>query len=303
MENKRVFTALIISALLFSTFAGTLLIQNGQSAFIVKAKTSDNNTIIDGNTNANVKIQSPENRTYSETNVTLAFTIGSDNVPIENFNNTIFGFFFIHGCVLDYDTSKLVNRVSSKGIFNNFPNNVSIVLSGSENRYVGNATLSDLSQGPHNITVWIRAEQFMLSYYRYVWSIFQTVSFNIDSIAPHIRILFSENEAYNISDVPLDFTVNEAVSQISYVLDAHENITVAGNATLTGLANGDHNLTIYAKDEAGNAGVSETVHFTVDVPEPFPATLVIASVITVTVVGIGLLFYFKNRKRDSGDAI
>jgi hypothetical protein len=54
-------------------------------------------------------------------------------------------------------------------------------------------------------------------------------------------------------------------------------------------------LTVYAKDEAGNVGASETILFTVNVP--FPTTLVIASVSTVAVVGIGLLVYFKKRKR------
>ena len=50
----------------------------------------------------------------------------------------------------------------------------------------------------------------------------------------------------------------------------------------------------YAEDSAGNMGASETLFFTIsESPEPFPTTLVVASVITVVVVGIGLLFYFK----------
>jgi hypothetical protein len=54
-------------------------------------------------------------------------------------------------------------------------------------------------------------------------------------------------------------------------------------------------LTVYAKDEAGNVGASETILFTVDVP--FPTTLVIASVSTVAIVGLALLIYLKKRKR------
>jgi parallel beta-helix repeat protein len=42
-------------------------------------------------------------------------------------------------------------------------------------------------------------------------------------------------------------------------------------------------------DEAGNNGTDET--------EPFPTTVVIASVITVALVGVGLTIYFKKRKR------
>ena len=78
MEKKRVLTTIIILSLLLSTVAGTLLIQNGQKAFIVQAETSEDNTVIHGDTNANVTVQSPENKTYNENNVTLSFTIESD---------------------------------------------------------------------------------------------------------------------------------------------------------------------------------------------------------------------------------
>jgi hypothetical protein len=84
VEKKQVRTAIIISALLFSTVAGTLLIQNGQKAFIVQAETAEDNTVIHGDTNANVTIQSPENKVYNENNVILAFTIESDILIAEN---------------------------------------------------------------------------------------------------------------------------------------------------------------------------------------------------------------------------
>jgi len=93
----------------------------------------------------------------------------------------------------------------------------------------------------------------------------------------------------------LNFTVNESVSQINYCLDGHENVAVAGNTTLTGLSNGEHSLTVYATDEAGNAGASETITFSIDVP--FPTTMVIAPAASVAVLGAGLAVYFKRRKR------
>ena len=70
-----------------------------------------------------------------------------------------------------------------------------------------------------------------------------------------------------------------------------ENATINANTTLTGFSESDHNLTVYATDKAGNAGASETIYLNV-----FPTTLVIASVVTVTVIGIVLLVYFKKRK-------
>jgi parallel beta-helix repeat protein len=118
---------------------------------------------------------------------------------------------------------------------------------------------------------------------------------NIDFTAPTILVLSPENRTYDTSRVQLDFTVSEVVSEIRYSLDGEENITIVGNMTLTGLANGDHNLTIYASDEEGNVGASESMHFSVNVP--FPAALAIASVIIVAVACIGLMIYFKKRKR------
>jgi hypothetical protein len=64
------------------------------------------------------------------------------------------------------------------------------------------------------------------------------------------------------------------------------------------LLDGEHDLTLFAIDSAGNIGSSETLYFTVDVPEPFPVALVAAaSVAAVVVVGVGLLVYFKKHKR------
>jgi hypothetical protein len=120
----------------------------------------------------------------------------------------------------------------------------------------------------------------------------------ISNIVPSIAILLPENKTYDTSSIPLDFTVNESVSQITYSLDGEENVTISGNTTLTGLANGDHNLTICGVDETGNFGTSETTNFSVEVSEPFPTTSVIAaSGVSVAVVGVGLLFYFKKRNR------
>jgi hypothetical protein len=121
------------------------------------------------------------------------------------------------------------------------------------------------------------------------------VNFTIDTIPPKVSILSLENKTYNGSNVPLDFVSNEPISQSTYSLDGWANVTFAGNTTLTELANGDHNVTVYAKDEAGNVGASETVWFSV--AEPFPVVLVTAaSVATVAVVGAGLMVYFKKHK-------
>ena len=69
--------------------------------------------------------------------------------------------------------------------------------------------------------------------------------------------------------------------------------------TLAGLAYGVHNVTVYAVDMAGNIGTSETISFTIaEEPELFPVVPVAAaSVASVALIGVGLLVYFKKRKR------
>ncbi len=125
--------------------------------------------------------------------------------------------------------------------------------------------------------------------------------FGYGTIPPVVDLLSPENNMYNVTSVSLDFAVNKDVSWIGYSLDGQDNVTVSGNTTIAELMNGLHNVSVYAKDAFENIGVSETVYFTVDVPEPqpepFPTTLVIASVITIAVASVGLLFYFKKRKR------
>jgi hypothetical protein len=68
--------------------------------------------------------------------------------------------------------------------------------------------------------------------------------------------------------------------------------------TLTRLSNGAHNVTVYAADEAGNMGASETATFIVAKPEPFPLVPVAAASVASAgiVAAVGLLLYFKKRK-------
>jgi hypothetical protein len=134
-----------------------------------------------------------------------------------------------------------------------------------------------------------------IHYGRYTLIGSSIVNFTIDT-PPDVSILALENTTYNVSDVSLNFTVSQAVSKITYCLDGQENVTIGGNTTLTGLPNGEHNITVYATDEAGNVGASETMYFSVDAPEPFPTTIVVASAASAAIVGIGILVYLKKRK-------
>jgi hypothetical protein len=122
------------------------------------------------------------------------------------------------------------------------------------------------------------------------------IKFTIDVTPPQVSILSVQNKTYDTSDVQLDISVSEtSLSKLSYVLDGQENVTIVENTTLSGLSNGEHSLTVYAIDEAGNAEASETIAFSVDVP--FPTTFVIAAVVILTVFGFGLLINLTRRKR------
>ena len=121
---------------------------------------------------------------------------------------------------------------------------------------------------------------------------------SIDKTAPKIVVSSPENKTYYNVNLTLSFAVNETTPRISYSLDGLDNVTVAGNATLSGLPIGVHNVTVYAWDAAGNGGASETLTFTVAEPEPFPvAPVAVASAVSVAVVSVALLVYFKKRKR------
>jgi hypothetical protein len=124
----------------------------------------------------------------------------------------------------------------------------------------------------------------------------QYIPFGYGGVPPKIKVLSPINQLYNESSVSLNFTVNKPTNWTGYSLDGQETVTTTGNTTITGLSNGLHNITVYARDEFENTGVSETASFSVDVP--FPTTIAVAaSAVLVAVICVGLLVYFKKRKR------
>ena len=162
-------------------------------------------------------------------------------------------------------------------------------------------TLAEIPEGSHNVTFVTIIDGGYGDGPTFCWFNLEsnsTIYFVVDMTSPSVSILSNENETHRTSDVPLNFAVNEPVAEISYSLDGKDNVTIVGNTTLAGLSVGVHNVTVYAWDSAGNAGVSETITFTIAEQEPFPvAPVTVASVASITVIGVGLLVYFKKRKR------
>lgn len=122
-----------------------------------------------------------------------------------------------------------------------------------------------------------------------------------DGAAPEIALISPKNESYYESSIPLEFSVSESAFWIHYKIDNDISTEVSGNTTIRGLSLGSHNLTVYATDEAGNTGISETVYFTVKAPDQFLLLPAALAIVAAVVVGIALLVYYhKKQKREVG---
>jgi hypothetical protein len=259
-----------------------------------------------------VKILSPTNRTYNSRFLTLNVTFpfgGLDYALTYNIDGK--------------------NEGSIPWTIDNPNHELHVVY-----KAIGSMMLPELSEGSHCLTVTIVCGLYGRyggnppgapfkptspgsSAYEATWT--DSVYFAIDSSAstpnmiptedsapPNISNLSLENKTYLEPDVPLNFSVDEYTSQLTYSLDGKDNVTISGNTTLTDLSIGAHNVTVYAWDDAGNVGASQTIDFaianvtsaTIQTSEPFSTPLVVAgSGVSVIVVGICLLVYFRKRKQ------
>ena len=99
------------------------------------------------------------------------------------------------------------------------------------------------------------------------------------------------------SAIPLNLTVNEAYSKITYSLNGQQNVTASGNSTIPNLPAGQYNVTFYVWDIAGNIGNSETANFTVaeisqtaETADDSYLLLTATALSMVVIVGVVLLF-------------
>lgn len=128
-------------------------------------------------------------------------------------------------------------------------------------------------------------------------------SYLIEVTPPKINVLSPINQTYNQTSVPLWFVVDKPVNFTSYSLDGKENVTIIGNADVTELSGGLHNITFYAEDSFGNIGASETVSFTVAVSASFPfMEVAVVAVAVVVAASAGLVLYWKRRRQSRSDA-
>lgn len=284
MNKKVLLVGVLLSTLLFTGVAGTQIIKK------VKAwppYEPDAESLIA------ISVFSPENnRLYSTDTLKLNFSVtagkNTTNSLISNVcyktdwqeeNSTVFSFdgYFLRELMVQLAYPRQIVLPTSR---------VSKILN-----------ITGVPDGNHSITIYAsiwhyssmeRRMDVFEEYFDYddltMASIKKTVDFTIDTAPPVISILSTEGK-YDSSDVFLNFTVNEVVSQITYSLDGQNKVMISENITLAELGNGDHNVTVYATDLAGNTG-SETMYFSVEIP--FPSLLVA----TASIVAIGVFAVF-----------
>jgi len=322
VKKKTLLIAVLISGLLFSAEAGTQIAQLGMANPIMHYWVNAGDVAPDENTEPPaILILSPENNTVYGVN-TISLSL---NVSIGASSTASF-------CVLDeiyYETDWQPNNTSIYQYIWDPLLNSSAPLKIPEffepikwhnlvytkppprkTEFSETINITGIPDGNHTIKIYaVESGEYALYViqgpdgdsrnFAHYYSDFNMtncslVRFTIDTTPPKVSILSLENKTYYSSEIKFDFTVSEKSSLIVYSLDGQDNVTIIGNTPLTNLPYGEHNVTVYATDNAGNTGESETIYFSVE--EPFPTTMVIAPIVSVTVLSLGLAAYFKKRK-------
>jgi hypothetical protein len=308
VEKKTLKTAALISALLFSAIAGTMLVHLGKANPIMHYWVDAGDVAPDQNTKPPaILIRSPENNTVhtvDAVSLSIDVTIGDSNTASYRVFEEIY-----------YETDWKPNNVSLyQNVWDPYQYTWHSADFSSEpppgiTEFSEIVNLTGIPDGDHSIMVYaVEVGEYFLNvtqsridnrnfahyYNNFNITACSLVRFTVDTAPPEVSILSLENKTYYSSEIQLDFTVSEKSSLITYSLDGQENETITGNITLTNIPCGEHNVTVYATDRAGHSGASETIFFSVE--EPFPITIVIAPVASVAVVGVGLILYFKKRK-------
>ena len=319
VEKKAFITAAFISGLLLSAITEAQLVDVGRANPFSQSTYSCEMAPPASATPPSVLILHPENdKTYNENSVSLAIyaVVGQaphslGQIPYQPPSKIFHGLFLTE---VYYEADWLENKTVVNGTsdftyVHEWIGTSKKIYGRTTGSYSCSLRLEGIPEGNHIITVNATERGYYYyveggasrEYYGYSISNISSVHFTVDTV-PIVSFLSFENTTIDVSDVPLNFTVNQAVSEITYCLDGQGNVTITGNTTLTGLPHGDHNVTVYATDETGNTGALQTITFTITKPKPQPeafqtAPLAAASGALVAIVGVGLLVYLKKRKR------
>ncbi len=157
--------------------------------------------------------------------------------------------------------------------------------------YQGVDTIPKLSDGEHNVTVYIECQSGSSPTRKTRETI---VYFTVDTKSPSLSDITIQDQICNQPVIPLNFTINEATSWVGYSLDNTANVTITGNATITPAA-GAHNVVIYANDTAGNMAKTNTFNFTIQTNPPAEITLIIIGAVSLVTAGTFLIVFLYRR--------
>ncbi|PVX23996.1 MAG: hypothetical protein CW691_08945 [Candidatus Bathyarchaeum sp.] len=135
-------------------------------------------------------------------------------------------------------------------------------LDGQENvTLTGNTTLTELTDRLHSLLVYANDTSGNIA-------CSNTTYFTVASPILGVTILSPENITYNVSEIPLDYLVNDTCTSVVYSLDGQPNVDAENVTALSGLADGTHELTVSATFTASSITESAAAWFTVDTTPP-----------------------------------
>ncbi|MCW4017248.1 MAG: hypothetical protein NWF00_00965 [Candidatus Bathyarchaeota archaeon] len=123
----------------------------------------------------------------------------------------------------------------------------------------GNTTITDLPDGRHNMTLYAADVDYNNGRSETV----HFENFVVDTVPVVVTLSLQDKSTFESDGIPLNFTANKPVALVTYSIDGQTNQTFNPTTTLAGLASGTHTLTLYAQDELGLVGASNTIQFNV----------------------------------------
>jgi len=225
-----------------------------------------------------IQIKSSSNNTITNNNVTSCMR-GID--LLYSSNNTITN----NNAALNNDAGIYLDDSSNNDIYNNFFNNTNnVVIDASTNNWNasvenggGNYWFLPNGTGHSETQNDTNGDGFCDDQYNITSVEIDFLPLLWDKTAPEVSINTPANGIYyNTSSVPINITANDSRSIISTVtaeIDGVRNVTLTLNGTYytgnTGtLSDGNHIITIFANDTAGNMDSSANVTFTTDTTSP-----------------------------------
>jgi hypothetical protein len=115
-------------------------------------------------------------------------------------------------------------------------------------------------------------------------------------IEPKVTLTNPQNTQYAPDNLPISVVPDDHSVGYLYSIDGRDPVSFTGNTTLSGLTEGQHNITAYAIDNFGNLVPSQTINFNIEKMSIF--TFEVVALISIVVVSVLISLYIKKRKKN-----